>query len=138
MLDEKALRRPDFIDGFPVTLADGQVWYLPPVRLRCVPDDGPDGFRLVPTGMGPEYVALVARAMEAKAGADIIRTELGLSRLLLLRNYALDGDQVAELIQFDYSADPDPIAEAIRAEVLKVALGRATLPKLSTATSPGT
>lgn len=136
MLDERALRRADFVEGFPVTLADGQEWTLPPVRLRCVPDDGPDGFRFVAVGLGSEYEAAFLAATRADGAAEVIRTELALARRLLLRNYDLTIEQVAELIRFDYAAEPDPEADAIRQEVMRVAMGRAVLPKAKSATSP--
>ncbi len=37
MLDEKALRKPGFSEGYRVTLADSQEWTLPKPKIRFKP-----------------------------------------------------------------------------------------------------
>lgn len=135
-IDEQACRRADFCGGIPVKLADGQMWTLPRVRRRYVSaPDHPDGFRVVIAGLGPDYAALADAAYAAETPKDVIRTELALARALLLRNYTLDEEQLAELIQFEYGADPDPDCAAMRAAFLDVAGGLVPAPKASPATS---
>lgn len=113
MLDEKALRRPEFSeDSVPVTLCDGQEWYLPvppgeffPVTL--------DGDLDICGGFGPEYDAklqALADAAErlAEAGAAaageqyqaVNRAIMALGIDLLLRNYGLTIEQVATLLRY--------------------------------------
>lgn len=43
MLDEKALRKPGFVEGARVKLGDGQEWLFPKPRLRFVPGRAEDG-----------------------------------------------------------------------------------------------
>jgi hypothetical protein len=114
-LDERALRRPEFVEeSVPIALCDGQEWYFPvppgeffPVTL--------DGDLAVGGGFGPGYDAkLQALAAawrgvaEAEAGAGargehyaaVNKAVMALGIDLLLRNYDLDVAQVGTLLRF--------------------------------------
>lgn len=43
MLDEAALRRPEFTEGEPIVLGDGQEWSFPRPILEVYPTPGDDG-----------------------------------------------------------------------------------------------
>jgi hypothetical protein len=83
--DERTARRPGFIEGVGVRLADGQEWFLP-VRDRVVDD--------------PEYDAQLAAISEAEDRAEVLRAELALTIFLLTRNYDLSADQLNLLLSF--------------------------------------
>jgi hypothetical protein len=123
-LDEVALRRSTFEDGAPVTLADGQEWRLPRPRVRFVPDDSDQGFqvRLALDDAGV-FRSLKAAVDAAETNGALWKTELALARHLLLVNYDLTREQVADLLQFSYGENADPAGAAIREAVMGVAFG---------------
>jgi hypothetical protein len=135
-LDEKALRRPDFVPGSPVTLADGQIWFLRRPVMRFVPnDDHESGFDVRLSLDGDTlYNDLMARRVAAfgETGfadlASLVPVELAIGKLLLLVNYDLTPAQLADLLQFGYDADEDPEGMAIRDDVIAVAQGRGKKP----------
>lgn len=123
MLDEQALRRPDFIEGEPVVLADGQAWQLrrPVVRFR--PAENDTGFEVCLSLAGSDSYGTLYQAYEdIEAGPQLIRAQLAMGRALLLANYDLAPDQVASLLQFGYSED-DVEGCRIRDDVMAVAAG---------------
>jgi hypothetical protein len=140
-LDERALRRPDFVPGASVTLADGGEWQLRKPVIRFVPDDGHEsGFQVRLTLAGEcRYDDLMRRrdAAFGEAGtanlADLAGVELAIGRLLLLANYDLTPEQVATLLQFGYDEESDPEGTAVRDAVIDVALGRGKKPPPDTA-----
>jgi hypothetical protein len=85
MADEKALRRPTFVEGRRVVLADGQSWSLPTHRA-----DRAD----------PEYDAILRMVREAEDASDRLRSELALTIFLLSRNYQLTPDVLQEILGF--------------------------------------
>src|SRR4051794_33959106 len=91
MRDEEVLRRPDFLPGIPVRLADGQVWNLPkaPDRYPRVADGG---------GLGRDYEATVAGVLDAEDEAERRRAELALAISLLARNYDLRPADYQEIL----------------------------------------
>jgi|GEM_PF-1389145 len=89
--DECSARRPAFVDGPRVRLADGRVWTLP---HRDVSRDD------------PEYDALVAAVFEAEDEAEALRAGLALTIFLLDRNYDLGPDALSALLTFP-PGDPD-------------------------------
>jgi hypothetical protein len=136
-LDEQALRRPEFEDGAPVVLADGQEWRLPRPRVRLVPDDSDRGFKLrlaLPADEG-RFQTLMDTLDAATEGVDLMRAELAVARHLLLLNYDLTPAQVADLLQFSYR-DDDPEGAAIREAVMGVAYGNAPKPSDGGTESP--
>jgi hypothetical protein len=137
-LDEQALRRPDFVPGTPVKLGDGQSWELRRPVVRFVPSANDAGFetRLRLEG-DDDYEALCRRADaaaravreggEGASTAPYIAAELAMGRAILLGNYDLTPEQVADLLQFSY----DPADEAgweLRLSVLAVARGEGPKP----------
>jgi hypothetical protein len=85
MADEQALRRPTFVEGARVPLADGQTWSLPGRQA-----DQAD----------PEYDAMLRLVFEAEDEAERLRSELALIVFLLSRNYQLTPDLYQELLDF--------------------------------------
>jgi hypothetical protein len=136
-LDEAALRRPDFVEGVRVVLADSQSWSLRTPVVWFVPHDAsPSGFRSCTLlGPGDRFQDLLdarSAAMakpEAAAAAEIIGAELALGRELLLANYRLTPDQVAQVLRFGYDADSNPEGRRIRDEVMDVVLGMGPKPQ---------
>ena len=126
-LDEVALRRPDFREGAPVVMADGQTWQLARPLMRFVPADNDTGFevrcRLDDDGaFGTAFAAYEA----AEAGADVIKTGLALGRALLLANYSLTPGQLADVLQFGTGDDEE--GRRIMDETIAVALGNGPKP----------
>jgi hypothetical protein len=131
-LDEKALRRPEFQEGVPVTLSDGQAWHFPrPVlagfgftrgadgRTRLVRSfDAPDGFdRLVDA-----FVNAEGPSEEAVALADLAYD-------LLSRNYSLSFADCRPLLRLAAAGDPGAAgSDAMWSEIADVAMGRGPKP----------
>ena len=118
-LDERALRTPGFREDVGIRLADGQVWYFPEATIRFAPAAPPRN-RVRVSSLGPEHLALVEAATEAKTADELIDAELALAAFVLRCNYGLDYDQLGELIQFDYREGAD---QELREAVLEVCLG---------------
>jgi hypothetical protein len=122
VLDEKALRKPGFNDGYAITLADGQTWTIPKPRFRFRPTVGSDGRVEVggrPT-FGPEYEA----SIEVLYGVgdvepiETLRVKFEMAVRLLSANYDLKPDDFSELIVLE----PDDPASNERWEQLTRAL----------------
>ena len=129
-LDEASSRRPDFLGGAAVVLADGQTWTLPRPRSHFVPDDDASGVRRG-WNLGDEYGVLFDRLLEADDDMAMIAGEFALARFLILRNYALTPAQANGLLRFGYGATADPEAADMRSAVMAVATGRDPSPKPS-------
>lgn len=136
--NEEEHRRPDFVPGSPVQLADGQIWQLRRPLVRFVPDDSNDsGFQVRLTLAGTDqYPALIKEFESFNDGGDraisqgdIAKTELAIGRLLLTSNYNLTSDQIADLLQIGFDEEDDPEGCAIRGAILRVAFGNG--PKLA-------
>jgi hypothetical protein len=135
-LCEKERRRPDFVPGAPVTLADGQVWELRRPVIRFIPDDNhASGFQVrLSLGADNRFGELIAQRDAAFGGEGtaeitaIVGIELALARLMLLANYDLTAEQVGTLLQFGYDEEADPEGAALRDAVLDVAFGRGPKP----------
>jgi hypothetical protein len=122
-LDEVTLRRPDFVEGEPVVLADGQTWQLRRPLVRFTPAETDSGFAVVLSlNNDPQYGALYRRYEAVEPGCPVMAESLALARAVLLANYDLTADQVGELLQFGAS-DDDPEGWRIREEVMAVCLG---------------
>jgi hypothetical protein len=102
--DESLVRRPGFVDGPRVWLADGRAWALPPRD---------------PARDDPEYDALLREVVTAEDRADALRAGLALTIFLLDRNYALDRDALGALLTF---APDDPALAALQQDVDAFAL----------------
>jgi hypothetical protein len=120
MPKESDCRRPDFVEGRPVALADGQEWVLPIPRVKVVPASNPDGIRLA-SDLGPEYDAILDRLVEAKSDWQWLAAHVAAARFLLLRNYQLAEADIEGLVQFDYG---DSLHDELRRAVEAAATGR--------------
>ena len=100
MLDEKSFRRPDFLPGTWVRMADGQVWSLPEVPGRSPSGMAEDGTSPGAEGaaLGRDYEATVAVVLDAEDQAEQIRAELALAIVLLASNYHLEPADYQELL----------------------------------------
>src|SRR3954471_11611022 len=115
MLDEESLRRPDFLPGIPVRMADGQIWSLPkaPDRYPRMADGGV---------LGQDYEAMVAEVLDAEDEAEQRRAELALAIALLARNYDLGPADYQELLGGESGG---PITAALQRAFSDVALEHA-------------
>jgi hypothetical protein len=110
--DEQSSRRPGFVDGPRVRLADGGAWALPPRD---------------PSRDDPEYDALLREVVTAEDRAEALRAGLALTIFLLDRNYALDRDALGALLTF---APDDPALAALQSDVNAFAVEMARCAKL--------
>jgi hypothetical protein len=99
MFDEISTRRPGFIEGRRVRLADGRAWSLP---LRD------------PVGEDPEYDAILAAVNEAEDRSECLLAEFALTIFLLTRNYDLRPDPLETLLSFPQG---DPALAALQEAV---------------------
>jgi hypothetical protein len=118
MVDEQALRRPDFVEGRRILLANGQAWSFPdhpPLR-----DDA-------------EQIAALRAIGESEDQADRLRAELALTILLLSRNYDLSPSDYQAILGFRPS---DPALAALQHAIHELAVEQLrALPRLSGAYS---
>jgi hypothetical protein len=108
-LDELALRKPGFSEGYKVTLADGQEWKFPRPRIRFRPRIGADGRVEVGGGpsFGPEYdqqLDILFGAVEAEP-LEQLRVKFEVAVRLLRSNYDLTDAQLADLVVFEPDDD---------------------------------
>jgi hypothetical protein len=116
MLDEKALRHPDFLEGIPIRLADGQMWTFPaPTACR----DGAGAGATPDAATDSEREALVAAVLEAEDRAERLRAELALAIHLLARNYRLGPADFLALLEF---SPGDPALAALQRAFHEMAL----------------
>jgi hypothetical protein len=114
VLNEKQLRRDDFVDGVPVVLTDGQTWTLArpivfekPSRFRRKIVTGPDGAKDlgVPVALdGDPYFGKLAELVTTE-GIDHLNCLLDLGARLLARNYNIEEDAIAELLALEHDAN---------------------------------
>jgi hypothetical protein len=130
MLDETALRRPDFHPGSPILLADGQRWTFPArtalTRGRSLNRDEPDG-------LVADYAATVAAVREASLGTRRLRTELALAIFLLCLNYDLTRDDLFALLCY---APGDPALAEVQEAFRRLALEHARPSRSSAVAAP--
>src|SRR4051812_10069484 len=113
MHDEVALRRPDFLPGSPIALADGQRWTFP------APPPSPRRGATTTAGFGPDYAATVAAVGEAEDQVERLQAELALAICLLERNYALTPTALFDLLGYPPGA---PALSAAQRELHRMAL----------------
>lgn len=131
-IDEKTRRRPDFLDGVPVRLADGQEWVLPKPKARFAFSG--DGYA-VQLSCGPavtdedrEYQRLyeaynAVTESDESTDADVIRAQMHLAAALVRRNYDLSDADLGTLLVFAYRDDDEPYY-TLKQTVMQLALGR--------------
>jgi hypothetical protein len=100
-LDEKSLRKPGFVEGIKVKLADGQEWMLPKPKLRFKPKiiDGRVEISGGPS-FGPEFedkLDVLFGVTDADP-SERLRVKFEVAVRLLAANYNLEPDDFAELI----------------------------------------
>jgi hypothetical protein len=118
MVDEQALRRPDFVEGRRILLANGQEWSVP--DNPALQDDA-------------EHIALLRAIGESEDQADCHRAELALTILLLSRNYDLSPLDYQAILGFRPS---DPSLAALQHAIHDLAVEQLrALPRLSEANS---
>jgi hypothetical protein len=99
MCNERALRRPDFLPGLPIRLADGQCWTFPVPRASSgSPERVAPGELLGLFGDG--YAPTLAAVLEAEDESERLRAELALAIFLLGRNYDLSPAVFREILSF--------------------------------------
>src|SRR4051794_16859975 len=86
MVDEQSLRRPTFVDGKRITLANGQAWSLP---------DHP------PYKDDAEHLGVLRAVCDAEDDADRLRAELALTIFLLSKNYDLLPNDYRAILEFE-------------------------------------
>lgn len=114
---EKDHRRPDFVEGTPVKLADGQEWILPRPWVRMYPVVAEDGSVQVGGGItfGPEDDELVDQLFLADTLLAKATAEFAMAVRLLRRNYDLPAEAYSKLLVFDSaSQDNADVWEGIR------------------------
>jgi hypothetical protein len=137
MLDEVALRKPEFQEGVRVKLGDGQEWSFPLPKLRMVPKRNGTGEIVVDYRIGPGYGSTIQKSFalfwtpveEEPENAWQIRFAAAAD--LLQKNYSITDDDLADLIYLD-RADPESLALWHDISMVLAGVGR---PKPSPATS---
>lgn len=122
-LDEAALRRPEFVEGEPIVLADGQEWTFPKPVLELYPIPGPDG-RLRFEGLRRSFGEDYDRKIDAFADsppAESLNALLDLAVDLLDRNYTLQPADYGVLLCW---RPGDEDNEAMWHAITEVAMGR--------------
>lgn len=100
-LSEPAFRHEDWVGGRPIRLADEQDWLLAPIDFHWVGhpwEPGPWWGMWPDPDPGADVMLALWRLGRATEAGRIWEPFFELARLLLLRNYALADDQVADLI----------------------------------------
>lgn len=130
MIDEKAARRPTWVDGTPVVMADNQEWTLPRPVVVFVPAETDLGFEIRARLGDDGTFGTFSKALEtAEGGNAFVKAALAAGKYLLLLNYDLTADQVADLLQFNFS-DESSDGYRVMEGVLAVVRGQGeSLPK---------
>jgi hypothetical protein len=128
-LDEASFRRPDFEDGTPIRLADGQEWIFPRPYIRFVPAEG-EGGTLAFGGrrrtLGPAFDRFFGAMIESDDETTQATAALNLAATMLLHNYDLDIGHIQTLLAYDPDSDE---SAAVWERIVDVAMG--TSPKAS-------
>lgn len=100
MFDEKLLRRPDFLEGVALRLADGGFWTVP----MPFGSDSEDQRELATTRLlavnSPRYIELLKALRDAEDHSEVLRIELALAICLLRHNYNLNPSILGTLLSF--------------------------------------
>lgn len=123
-LDEKALRRPSFTEGYSVRLADGQEWTFPKPRIRFYPTIAEDGSVAVGGGrsFGEDHDKLIDVLIGGEEIEDFERLRLRFAAAvsLLSRNYSLKPEDFASILVIDQD---DPETGPTWARIDRIVLG---------------
>lgn len=135
MLDERAMRSPEWKPGNEVKLADGQTWTVPIPRIRFRPKFV-DGIAIVKADVfGPEIDPL----FDIICGIVDVDTMVWLgvrfdvvSRLLRM-NYRLSDDELSDLLVMD---PDDEVNKLMWEDLTKVAMGESVKKATPTTSEP--
>jgi len=133
LLDEKALRKPGFSEGYKVTLADGQEWTFPKPRIRFRPRIGADG--RVEVGGGPSFGQEYDQQLDILFGVaeveplERLRVKFEMAVRLLQANYSLTDNDLAELLVLELD---DEASEDQWDQIASVVMGVAPKPSPAT------
>lgn len=129
-LDEQALRRPDFLPGTPMRLADGQLWTIPATRTVFVPAETEKGYDIRLTHKGPDegFEAAAQSYFEAEGGIAYVQASIGVIVAALRRNYSLTIEQLARLVRLDFEEGNEEATQATL-ELIEVAIGGEVKPR---------
>lgn len=119
MLDEKSLRRPEFREGVPIVLGDGQAWTFPKPMLVLIPDEDGESFGPGRSTFDAAYDAKMEAFMASED--DTLNCLLRLAVDLFRRNYDVPKGAIATL--FPYRVGDEANAEMWTA-IRDVAWGR--------------
>lgn len=128
MRPESETRRPEWVEGSPIKLADGQVYHFrrPVVEFRLSFDGGKPKFGETKLGtgtadsFGPEFWELLDEFHRAEEADDRLNAYAAMSVWLLRLNYHLDDDAIVELLPF-VASDEDN--QAMWSAIIDVASG---------------
>lgn len=134
LLDERALRRPDFRGGLLLTLADGQDWTIPQPNPLWVADDTEDGATLG-FDLGPEYDALARNVVDATLVGPMARATLKAATFLLRLNYTLDAAALGTILRANFAVPAEGVAttpaQQLAQDLVEIVTGNAPAPKAS-------
>ena len=103
MLDENAIRRPDFQAGFDVVLGDGQTWTFPRPRLSFRPTIVNGKIKIKGASFGPEfdpyYDVIFGVAEHEDWGLQ--EAKVMIAFMLLRSNYDLPDEAVSDLLSLE-------------------------------------
>lgn len=140
VLNELALRRPEFVEGVTITLSDGQAWAFPlPVVVDYYPRRGPDGKAYVSQGfdLGPVYDDLLEQYVAAEDPATELAVLAALAFELLARNYTLTFQDLRHLLRIKPPGHPEREANnAMWGAVADTVVGVAPKPSPVGSSSP--
>jgi hypothetical protein len=136
MPDESSRRKPGFIAGCPVTLADGQEWTFPLPKLRLSPRRAEDRYVITAGRVGfpryREWVEAITAAPGQIGGIAYWNARMDAAATLLRANYDLSDDEVDELLAWEDDG-PDGLSTQRWSTIDRAILG--LLPKASSDTS---
>jgi hypothetical protein len=132
MLNEAERRKPEFSEGYPVTMADGQRWILPKPRHRFRPKIVAGRVEIAGGAtFGPESdgdLEILYGVVDVEPG-EFLRIKFAMAVRLLLANYTLSDDEVAELVVLEPG---DPASDERWTQMTEAIMG--IVPKPSPAT----
>lgn len=129
MLDEPALRRPEFREGPKIKLADGQDWAFPEPRIQLFPVRNPKTGE-IEVGGGPSWGDNYRDWLDAYVNTgedeiyDRISLQFRMASDLLLKNYTLSDQDLGRLLVIDVGSEE---SSQRWSEIISVLLGN--LPK---------
>ncbi len=121
-LTEQSRRRPEFAEGVPVELANGETWQFPRPQVRIRPRF--EGGKVVDVAgsyiFGGDHDARMAAFHAARDGSEQAGALFEMVASLLARNYDLSDADLSDLFTFVAGSEA---GERMRVEIMEVALG---------------